>query len=308
MQKDFHFYVTYALAKTAGYSAEDAHTIAYASQYVDDNNENQFPDEEGRVQFPSKIWRNGEYFRPVMTQSFSVKSLAYEIQKFVYVPYHFIPGDNNKPIDGQLNRYSTTPNSLNAQRLLREAIKSQDLYRLGIALHTYADTWSHQNFTGYEEDWNSVFVWHSPYRAIVPNIGHADVGHSADEISIEWIDERLEKPERKINNRERALEAAKLIYQALRRATKAHVYWSDVRNDFKGIMDAADYDDRLKKVRDLVGAQDLKYQKSRWIDEAVKRSGYRLEASENFEATDWFKFQQAAKAHLALVMDMLKNY
>ena len=86
------------------------------------------------------------------------------------------------------------------------------------------------------------------------------------------------------------------------------MYWSDVRRDFKGIIDAEDYDERLTKVREFVGNQDLKYQKGRWSDEAVRRSGNRLEASDNFEETDWFKFQQAAKSHLAFVMNMLKNY
>jgi hypothetical protein len=39
MEKDFHFYITYALAETSGFTPEEAFTIAYSSQYVDDNNE-----------------------------------------------------------------------------------------------------------------------------------------------------------------------------------------------------------------------------------------------------------------------------
>ena len=41
MEKDFHYYVTYALANKAGFSNDDSYIIAYASQYVDDNNESQ---------------------------------------------------------------------------------------------------------------------------------------------------------------------------------------------------------------------------------------------------------------------------
>ena len=37
MQKDFHYYVIYALAKEAGYFNNDIYAIAYYSQYVDDN-------------------------------------------------------------------------------------------------------------------------------------------------------------------------------------------------------------------------------------------------------------------------------
>ena len=36
MQKDVHFYVTYALAKKAGLPAGDAEGLAWADQYTDD--------------------------------------------------------------------------------------------------------------------------------------------------------------------------------------------------------------------------------------------------------------------------------
>ena len=119
MQKDFHFYVIYALADKAGFSQEDSFIIAYSSQYVDDNNERQYPEKDGKPQFPSQIRTNGGHFRPIMTQSMSVKSLVYEIQKFIYVPFHFLPGNTDQPIKGNFNRYSTTPDSTNAQKLLK---------------------------------------------------------------------------------------------------------------------------------------------------------------------------------------------
>jgi hypothetical protein len=83
MEKDFHYYATYALANKAGFSNDDSYIIAYASQYVDDNNEHQYPKKDGLPQFPFGIKSNGGFFRPIMTQSMSVKSLVYEIQKFV---------------------------------------------------------------------------------------------------------------------------------------------------------------------------------------------------------------------------------
>jgi len=308
MEKDFHFYLIYALAETAGFADDDAFTVAYASQFVDDNNEKQYPKKDGQPKFPSAIKLNGSYFRPIMTQSMSVKSLVYEIQKYVYVPFHFIPGDSNQPIDGKINKYATTPNCSKAQKLLKAAIKSEDLYRLGIALHSYADTWSHQNFTGYEEDWNSVFVWHSPYRAIVPNIAHADAGHDPDEISTVWKDYRLPKSERKIVNRVRAMDACKHIYQALRSAAKGTRYWGDVKNAFRKIIQVEDYDDRIDEIRTYVNRPDLYYDPETWLKAAITIKGDKVHAGENFENTGWYKFQQAAKANLALLVDMLKNY
>jgi len=309
MEKDFHYYVTYALANKAGFSNDDSYIIAYASQYVDDNNESQYPKKDGPPQFPFGIKSNSGFFRPIMTQSMSVKSLVYEIQKFVYVPFHFLPGDNNQPINGGYNRYSTTPDSQNARKLLRAVLNTRDLYRIGIAIHTFADTWSHQNFSGYEEDWNSVFHWRNPFRALAPNIGHADVGHLPDEISTTWNDYRFDKPYRKRNNQKIALQACKRIFQELRTARKGDIYWMHVEKDFRRIINSEDYDDRINKVKEYVNKPGLSYKKDEWVDGAVKdRKGEDLEASANFENTHWYKFQLAARAHLVMVMDMLKSY
>lgn len=309
MEKDFHFYVTYALAKKAGFNEDDSHIIAYAAQYVDDNNESQYPREDGPPQFPSAIKTEDGFFRPIMTQSMSVKSLVYEIQKFVYVPFHFIPGDNNQPIDGNHNKYSTTPDSRNARILLRTALDTGNPYRIGVALHTYADTWSHQNFSGYEEDWNSVFSWRNPFRVLAPNIGHADVGHLPDEISSTWNDYRFDKPYRQRKNRKIALEACKRIFQELRKARAGETYWIYVEKDFRKIINAEDYDERITLVRDYLGMPDLYYEKDLWIEGAVQgREGEDLVAAPGLRDTHWYRFQVAARAQLALVMDMLKDY
>ena len=39
MLKEFHYYLTKILSITAGFAEDDAQTIAYACQYVDDANE-----------------------------------------------------------------------------------------------------------------------------------------------------------------------------------------------------------------------------------------------------------------------------
>jgi hypothetical protein len=134
------------------------------------------------------------------------------------------------------------------------------------------------------------------------------VGHYPDEISTDWKDERLEKPERKINNRKRTIEATKHLYQLLRGATKNEKRWSLVEKDFRRIINQEDYDDRLESIKDYVDEPELYYQKNKWVDEAINRQNDELKASADFENTDWYKFQSAAKAHLAMVMDMLKGY
>ena len=39
MNMDFHYYATYLAARVAGYEKEEAKTIAYAAQYVDERSE-----------------------------------------------------------------------------------------------------------------------------------------------------------------------------------------------------------------------------------------------------------------------------
>jgi len=112
----------------------------------------------------------------------------------------------------------------------------------------------------------------------------------------------------RLNNRQIALQASKRTFQELRAARKGDTYWTYVEKDFKRIINAEDYDDRIDKVKGFLN-KDLSYNKDEWVDEAVKdRVGEDLVASADFENTHWHKFQLAAKGHLAMVMDMLKRY
>ncbi len=134
----------------------------------------------------------------------ATKSLDIMVQKYVYIPFHFLPGDKTVDIDGKINAFSTTPHSENAKILLGNALKSENPYLIGIALHTFADTWSHQNFTAFQEDWNSVYPGYNIFKRLVPNIGHAEAGHSPDVISETWTDHRFGI---QVQNWERALTA-----------------------------------------------------------------------------------------------------
>ena len=93
MEKDFHYYLIYAIAKTTGF--EKAEVIATASQFVDDNNEGQFYIDDQPADFPEKIPADGGHYYPIMTQSLSPKSLNPYVQKYVYVPFHFEVGSGH---------------------------------------------------------------------------------------------------------------------------------------------------------------------------------------------------------------------
>ncbi len=306
MEKDFHYHLIYSIAKMTRYAKADI--IAYASQFVDDNNEGWFEIDEKKIGFPEKIRMNGGNYYPIMTQSLSPKSFDSYVQKYVYTPFHFLPGDNNIEINKKKNPLNTTPNSVNAKTIVKEAVKSGNPYRIGIALHTYADTWSHQNFTGLHESWNSVYPWYNIFKSVAPNIGHAEVGHAPDVISDSWTDHRLKK---KIRNRDRAFVAVREIYKAMRSGSQKGPLWSEVKNGFKIIINASDYDDRKKKINSFLKKNSKgtvpKYKVNKWIDDALDKSGKEITLKSNFTSTNWYRFHQAAKIQFARVLDLIKE-
>ena len=306
MEKDFHYFLTYALVKITGF--KNSGIIAFASQFVDDNNEGQFYIDGAMEAFPQRIANSGGYYYPIMTQSLSPKSLDPYVQKYVYVPFHFVPGDGSVVIGKKTNAFSTTPGSPVAVALLRQALESENPYQLGIALHTFADTWSHQNFSGFHESWNSVYPWYNVFKSIVPNIGHAEAGHSPDVISETWTDHRLKVD---VVNSRRAFQATAEIFKALRRKSGQGPFWTDIQKDFKRIINAPGYDERIRMIADLLSEQGLgaipDYKKDDWIDEALDRKDEKLGMHAGFENTHWYHFQQAAKQQLALVMELTKE-
>ncbi len=82
----------------------------------------------------------------------------------IYPVFHFFPGEPQDRRawrkDGKMHWLTTPPNSENADRMLEAALATEDLYRIGIACHAFADSWAHQNVTGYYEE----------YKAIIENL------------------------------------------------------------------------------------------------------------------------------------------
>lgn len=148
MQIDFHHGVTYVVARLAGFDHQEANIIAYCAQYVDDATNS------GLILFD-----NSALFSRI---SSAHKSLDYRnFRKLanyqVWIPFHFLPGNDGLPPgkdpEGKfINKLICRPNSHVAQAMVTECIKRRDtsysLYRLGITMHVYVDTWAHQGFAG----------------------------------------------------------------------------------------------------------------------------------------------------------------
>lgn len=142
MQQDFHYYATAVLARAAGFPEAEALTIAYAAQYVDDA-------QDGR-----DILVGNRQFSPLSTANDFGRYLDSKNQEVwlkVYLPFHFLPPG---PIASDQDDFITQPLGKLSEPLLQSVARETDadpvfrLVRLGVALHTIADTWAHQAFSG----------------------------------------------------------------------------------------------------------------------------------------------------------------
>ena len=149
MQKDMHYYGTYAMARAAGLKREVCQTIATAAEFVDDNGEKDtivFSD-GGRLDFV-----------PTAHHVTSViKNLDLQDQRHVWLPFHFMPGNEGTTMS---ERLICRKNSPLAQAMLKHNLalagEPYGIHLMGISAHIYADTFSHYGFSGVSSRWNRI--------------------------------------------------------------------------------------------------------------------------------------------------------
>lgn len=265
MQKDFHYYCVAVLAKAAGFTTIDALSIGYASQYVDDATEG-----EG-IKLGTK--KSNIAFDPVRTAydlhkpDQGLKSLNWSPQKRIFIPFHFLPAQPFDPDKAKAFSFITEPDSAFARILLERAARTKEpqcrLCAIGIAVHTYADTWSHQGFSGRraapENDVESIYLYDRPARRwkhlqlenlaldVLPQIGHAEAGFFSDlpfqkwKCTIKWRTSsgpKLKNLQR--DNTEVFLEAAHEIYKQLCGMSKSRsskpIPWKDIEPEIRALL------------------------------------------------------------------------
>lgn len=200
MNIEFHYYALQYIARRAGFSEEDASVIAISSQMVDE------------CVASWKIEGGRDPSRSAISQNYIFWDEA--VARDIYRPFHFIPGDaalaGSRRLDGRPGRFVVTEGSVLARAILEAALKTHDLFRIGIALHSYADTWAHQNFSGDSEPQNA-FDPASP----IPPVGHLHALKNPDIPHLFWRDPRLKEESAEISNAARFVRAASMIYRFL---------------------------------------------------------------------------------------------
>ena len=243
MEIEFHYFITKGIALRADFNDEQAEIIAHASQLTDDN-VRQYCINRGKP----------DEFRNYISFTYNIlkprKTLSH-----IYPIFHFLPGDPDFPgaqrIDRRKSKFNTTPDSKNANRILKKAFETENLYRIGIALHTFADTWAHQNFTGLLDGFNAM---PGLEESFIPNIGHADAGNKPEYVSYSWTDSRLKKEYQNIDNNQRFLAASQRIFEELclfKGKTKDwfNKQWLSLKGDIAEAFGMPDQNQHLKKAR-----------------------------------------------------------
>jgi len=230
MQKDVHFHGVAVLARASGFTPAEALTIAYASQYVDDSTESEL----------IKVAAAGNELRfdPVRTSHKGLDllgALKWSAQKRVYVPFHFLPPRRFDPAQADHFTFVTEKGAQLGEELLEDAFTERSprrrLCRIGIALHAYADTWSHHGFSGrqsrVENDVENIRTFNPETNEFdhplmenvlfdaLAQIGHAEAGFHPDLAHEKWTYDSRRSTSVLRDNTLEFLEAAKRIHALL---------------------------------------------------------------------------------------------
>jgi len=266
MQKDVHFYLTYALCMRVEMPPDDAEKIAWANQYTDDLTE---ADLHG-IQTQSAVLGNWK---------------ERQVQLSVLVPFHFIPGIDPK------HPWMTTRNNFRARKLVRLA--SNNPFQLGVALHGLQDTFSHERFSGWQETLNSCFPWYYVQSGI-PSVGHAELLVVPDVVNYVWTDPRDGK---RIDNKARTMAATKNTYDFLTKffnPTINPAVWQNLKQELKPIFAMDSYDKRIDQLCILSGNDQIhydqvnsKFEKHHKSDFVQAASTHLAEAMKLFQDLPW---------------------
>lgn len=155
MKIDAHYYGILAFSRACGFTKEAAGTLAYASQYVDDAKINHMvlkrkPD---GVE-PETIDGKPAFYNMATCHSYTkIDTFNYDSMTGNTCAFHFVPGCEGKSFTRKLRCKEKSPI---IEGILSEAKKSNDLVKLGMVLHAYADTFSHAGFSGMLSKVNSI--------------------------------------------------------------------------------------------------------------------------------------------------------
>lgn len=333
VQKDFHFYTIYTLCRTAGFDRKSSEIVAYASQYTDDA-------KHGGV----LAFERGGRYRQIMTahRFLDIGALSKDTFYTIFIPFHFLPGNVQKTNEFY-EKLVCRANSGIAQEMMAEVLKYTHkpyfLHRLGIALHTYADTWAHQNFSGVLREENIISdiddneeentlkdyfdeAWMHVKSDLIPAIGHGKAGNLPDIPYKTWRYNNYRQETIEVDNGHRFLEASKRIFEILctisnypplctwealeKRLERAFAYEGTLEERVLA------WEAWIEKGVFYFHDQKVGYDEKAWFHEAVETidsQNSKFTRKNNFSKSNWKYFQDAAAIQLFYILhELLPKY
>jgi Family of unknown function (DUF6765) len=351
MKIDFHYLAVKTLAVHAGFSDRDAQLISYASQYVDDavehkkihikNLPQELIDELNYDRISSK------YLDPTCTAHKGLqifKGLNRKTQRKVYISFHFIPKEKYDKVGNSPHfDYRVSPNSTFAKELVNRAISSlkdpsfnsdRSLIKLGIAIHSFADTWAHHRFSGRQSsrdndiedielnkdgEFNNIPLWSSAFYNVLPAIGHAEAGNFPDIAETLWRYEH-DASDKEItrDNPSDFLQAAKEIYSIFCEINSFESQWDSFEEDYKKCFYSSIKPRRKKQLfAETFPNISYAYHVEEWRKDSLDGTDHDWEGLDLYQYNDthfkyngdkkWFYFHREAYAQREYVIANIKK-
>lgn len=155
MKRDAHYYALLAFCRACGFKKESAHTIAYASQFIDDARINlMYLNPENIEVDHDLVDQRSAFFNMATCHSyFRLETFNYEAMVNDTVAFHFVPGLKGENFTKKLRCREESPIIMD---IIKEVLLEDDLIKLGMVLHVYVDTFSHQGFSGMVSKVNAI--------------------------------------------------------------------------------------------------------------------------------------------------------
>jgi len=147
LKRDAHYYAMLAFCRACGFDKESASVVAYASQYVDDAKINLMYIKNPNDSIEYDLVDNSPAFFNMATchSYFKINTFNYESMVNNTCAFHFVPGYEGENFTKRLRCKEESPIILN---ILNDTLLEDNLIKLGMVLHPYADTFAHQGFSG----------------------------------------------------------------------------------------------------------------------------------------------------------------
>lgn len=221
MDLNFHYYAVKTLAVRAGFPEREGQIIANYSQFVDDftiYNKIRLSEVPEFARHLATKHKSEWLFSPVTTGFDSwfemARLIKEENQKYITVPFHFIPPHtklNEKKKGDERIVWRVIPAQMDSESLIRSLMLDaqnrfkanprapENLIRIGLLIHIFADTYAHQNFSGFwgwenycqltkcidiktHEDVTKDYDPATYHQ--LPAIGHTEANHAPDDSNL----------------------------------------------------------------------------------------------------------------------------